>query len=194
MSLAHINPFQWLCKLEQLTKQNAQGLPATEIIQKTWSGIAFKSADCNMVAPLTDIREVLVCPQHLAKVPGTKPWVKGIANLRGQLLIVIDLQACLGKEALTLSNDSRLMIINHVDGMSGILVDEVFGIKHFLENSMEKCSDTLRKNLNNNNNNSFTPFITGEFNIESNWLIFDVQALSNSKVFLNTAFSSEKRS
>ncbi len=52
----------------------------------------FYVGDDRLIAPLNDIKEILNFPSAITKVPGTKPWMLGIANIRGTLLPVIDLQ------------------------------------------------------------------------------------------------------
>ena len=46
-----------------------------------------------------ETREVLTYPSQLTRVPGAKTWVKGLANVRGALLPVIDLRQFLGSGA-----------------------------------------------------------------------------------------------
>ena len=43
-----------------------------------------------------EAREVLGVPSPLTRVPGAKSWILGLANIRGQLLPIIDLRAFLG--------------------------------------------------------------------------------------------------
>lgn len=181
MALAQENPFQWLIALEQAARQHAVGLPRQEKVQKIWHGISFRLGRIKLVAPLTEIREVLHCPKTLARVPGAKNWVKGIANIRGLLLPVIDLQACLGGEPITLDSGSRLLIINQVGVSSGILVDEVMGIKHFLENTMNQGAPEIIDPW-------CKPFTRGNFIQDGEtWAVMDMLALSNSHAFLNAA-------
>lgn len=176
------NPFAWLQALDALAKQRARGLPRQEKSQKMWRGIAFYMDNNKLVAPITEIREVLVTPKTLAKVPGSKPWIKGIANVRGLLLPVVDLQACLGFTPLTLDNRSRMMILNQPGVSAGVLVEEVMGIKHFPEeNRLAQAKDVP---------SWYASFIRGAFlcaEADDTWAIFDMDALNQSRVFLDAA-------
>lgn len=129
--LAHENPFQWLGELQKLAKQQVSSLPQPEVVQETWRGIAFRLNQYKLLVNLKDINEILHCPKAISRVPGARPWIHGIANIRGQLLPVIDLKACLGGPNTVLKNSTRLLIMNHANIFSGVLVDEVLGIKHF---------------------------------------------------------------
>ncbi len=182
MPVAHENPFQWLQALEQQVKQHARGLPRQDTVKKTWRGIAFRMGQYRLVAALDEIQEVLICPVILAKVPGAKPWVRGIANVRGQLRPVVDLQACLGGNITLVENHTRLLIINQGGVSSGVLVDEVQGIKHFPEES--------RMSLDKANipPDMTAQFIRDTFQHEGHvWIVFDLLALSKSRLFLDAA-------
>ncbi len=179
---AHEAPFQWLQALEQYIKKHARGLPRQEAVREIWRGIAFRMGKVYLVAALSEVQEVLVCPPILAKVPGAKPWIRGIANVRGQLRPVVDLQACLGGGMTLVEGQTRLLIINQSGVSSGILVDEVLGIKHFPEEN--------RKKLNNSVDlpHMASQFARAVFQYEdSNWVVFDLLALSKSRLFLDAA-------
>lgn len=182
MSLAQETPFQWLVDLEQTARTHAKGLPRQEIVQQIWRGIAFRVGNAATVAALTDIREVLPSPKILAKVPGAKPWVSGIANIRGQLLPIIDLKACLIGESTSLEKKTRLLILNQSGVSAGILVDEVVGIKNFPQDTLEAnppYTDQVQW---------LKPFARGiyEEGVEK-WIIVDMTALGKSRAFLEAA-------
>jgi len=182
MSVVHEAPFQWLQTLEQNVKQHAQGLPRQEVIQKIWRGIAFRIGQTRLVTALNDIQEVLVCPTILAKVPGAKPWIRGIANVRGQLRPVVDLQACLGGNLTLIEGTTRLLIIHQAGVSSGVLVDEVLGIKHFPEETKIALDDSVKLS------NITSQFIRNAFQCDDDrWLAFDFLALSKSRLFLDAA-------
>jgi len=181
MANQHFNtPFQWLQHLEQQAKQKAKGLPRQEKVQHIWRGIAFRLADTLLVTPLHDIREILHCPMSLARVPGAKAWIKGLANIRGLLLPVIDLQACLTTKPLVIEHHTRLLIINQAGIHAGLLVDEVLGIKHFPEQIRDiesPCPQTW-----------LVPFARGLFHYEqATWTVFDMHALAENDIFLKAA-------
>jgi len=177
-----IDPFEWLQTVEQLAKNKALGLPSQQKLERHWRGIAFRVGNSYLVTPLNEIREVLHYPSVMAKVPGAKPWVQGIANIRGLLLPVIDLRACLDNKSSTINKHSRLLIIQQGDISSGILIDEVLGIKHFLANHHQNNTNWDKK--------WFASFARGEF-IEDNktWVVFDMQALSKNRFFLAAALT-----
>jgi twitching motility protein PilI len=182
MTPAYENPFLWLQTVEMLAKRQATGLPRGEqIVRKIWKGIAFRLDDVFLVAQLTEIREIITCPKILARVPGAKTWVRGIANIRGMLVPVADLQLCLsGKKSTRLDVRTRLMILNQAGVSSGVLVDEVLGIKHFPEDELDTRMSYGEQ--------WYTPFVSGSFtDEEQTWLVFNMFNLTKSRVFLEAA-------
>jgi twitching motility protein PilI len=116
------HPFDLLQSLEELSKNVAKGLPQQTETRTLWSGIAFRLGDIEMVAPLTQVNEILHFP-NLTLVPGTLPWIKGLANIRGTLLPIVDLQGYLGQPAIQLRQQSLIMVIHHGELNVGLLVD-----------------------------------------------------------------------
>jgi len=173
-------PFQWLQDLERRARQRACGLPRQEKVQQIWRGIAFRLGEILLVTSLSDIREVLHCPAVLARVPGAKSWIKGLTNIRGLLLPVIDLSGCLEGKPIMLGSLTRLLIINQAGFSAGLMVDEVLGIKHFPEQLRDTESPCRESWL--------APFAEGLFiNEENTWIVFDMHALVKSNLFLKAA-------
>jgi twitching motility protein PilI len=179
-SLLTQSPFQWLSDLERRAKQKARGLPRQEKIQQIWQGVGFRLGEAILVTPLTEVREVLSCPKALARIPGAKPWVKGLANIRGMLLPVIDLQGCLEGTPIVVETRSRMLLVNHASISAGLLVDEVLGIKYFPENVRDletPCKEVW-----------LAPFAQGSFIYEERvWRVFDILTLVESEKFLKVA-------
>lgn len=173
------NPFEILQDLEALSKKTARGLPQ-EVEQKAlWSGIAFRIGDTAMVAPLSQVDEILYYPR-LTLVPGTLPWVKGLANIRGTLLPVMDLQKYLGHAAIHLRQHSRIMVIHEGELVAGLLVDEVLGLRHF---EQEDQIDRVKKL-----DPAIRPYIKGAFQQgEQTWHIFDMSVLADDPQFYKVA-------
>jgi len=98
-----------------------------------WAGLAFKVAGIRVLAPMDEVSEILILPSRLTRVPGAKVWVKGLANIRGNLLPIIDLQAFLGGKPIVTNRRSRVLVINREDLTTGLLVGDVQGMRHFSE-------------------------------------------------------------
>ncbi len=175
-----LTPYQWLTTLDKRATQKPKGLPRQDKVLTLWRGLAYRLGDALLVTTLTDIREVLYCPSPMARVPGAKTWIKGIANLRGQLVPVIDVQACLQAKPLIPHKRNRLLIINQTGIHAGILVEEVIGLKHFPEHALDTDTPCKEQWL--------APFAKGFFKIEGKtWTVLDIHTLTQSDTFLKVA-------
>ena len=98
MSLAALSdrPFELLAELERRARVSLAGRQGVMDETNERVGVGFRLAGENFVTPREEVREVLPVPDNLTRVPGAKPWLKGIANVRGHLLPVVDLKAFLG--------------------------------------------------------------------------------------------------
>ena len=96
------DPVALLKQIEECCRACSVELPGNARTENEWSGIAFRIGGNNLVTPLGEVVEILDVPE-LTIVPLTQPWVCGLANLRGNLLPVIDLNGYLNGELARLT-------------------------------------------------------------------------------------------
>lgn len=124
-----------LTEMERRSRENAQRLPAEVQQQETWSGLTYMLAGVRVVSAMSEISEMLPHPEHITSVPRSKEWMLGLANLRGNLMPIIDLQLFLGGKPVVASKSSRVLVIN-LRGLScGLLVSNVLGMRHYDESN-----------------------------------------------------------
>ena len=126
-------PFELLQELERRSRAAIAGKGADELSAE-WVGVGFRIGQEQFVASREQVREVLMLPESMTRVPGAKRWLLGIANLRGHLLPLIDLKMMLGSGRTTLRRNTRVISINHREIPAGLVVDEVLGFRRFMEN------------------------------------------------------------
>lgn len=102
-----------------------------------WLGVAFTMGGEQLVAPLGDVAEVLALPE-LTPVPLSRPWMLGIANVRGRLLPITHLGQFLGlPNSATRQQQQKLLVIDQPKIFSGLLVEDVLGIQTFNQRQYE---------------------------------------------------------
>ena len=79
------------------------------------SGVAFRMGGETFLVAREETREVLGYPAVITRIPGAKSWVKGLANVRGQLLPMLDLRQFLGSGATAPRRNTRVVVVNHRD-------------------------------------------------------------------------------
>lgn len=60
---------------------------------------------------------------EITRVPYTEPSVKGVVNLRGIIVPIIDLRKKFGLGEVELTDEARMIIVHHDDNKIGMLVD-----------------------------------------------------------------------
>jgi twitching motility protein PilI len=127
------DPFALLLELERKAKDAISRGQGAEQDAEEWIGVAFRLASQRFVTARADVREVLPLPDQVTRVPGAKPWLRGIANLRGQLLTIVDLRAYLGAGSAHADRKARLLLIASREVPTAVIVDEVLGFRRFAD-------------------------------------------------------------
>ncbi|MFY0728286.1 chemotaxis protein CheW [Pseudomonas sp. NFX15] len=174
-----LTAFELLLHIDQRCRLLAADLPSQPVRHDSWSGIGFRLGEHWYVAPMSEVSEVLHEPRF-TQLPGVKPWVKGVANLRGRLLPVMDLCGFFGHELSPVRRQRRVLVVEHEEVFAGLLVDEVFGLQHFAQDSLEPVAVDLL-------HGPVAAFVTGQFQREQCWQVFSPFALAQSQGFMNVA-------
>ena len=177
-----LTAFERLLQIDKRCRLLAADFPSQPTRQDRWSGIGFRLGEAWYVAPMGEVSEVLHEPRF-TQLPGVKPWVRGVANLRGRLLPIMDLCGFLvgnetSHELSAVRKQRRVLVVEHNEVFAGLLVDEVFGLQHFDQDSLEPAV-TL--------SGPIAPFIKGRFQREQDWQVFSPFALAQSQSFMHVA-------
>ena len=98
-----------------------------------WQGVVFEIGGQRLVAPMGQVSEILTMPEYTS-LPLVKPWMLGIANIRGRLLPLTDLSRFLQVPSqLSQMAQRKVIVIDHDNMFSGLLVDKVLGIEQFTQ-------------------------------------------------------------
>ncbi len=168
-----------LAEIAQLSRQYAQGLPAQEEARAIWSGVGFTLNDRRYVVSMDEVSEILSVPRY-TQVPGVKSWVKGIANVRGRLMPVMDLLGFLNRPSALQLKRRRLLALERGELYSGLVVDEVLGMQHIPQ-------DTFTNTVPGEYAET-RPYLKGGFATEKGfWAVFSLYELARDPRFLNVA-------
>jgi len=102
--------------------------------------VVFRLGREQFAAPITRVREILR-PVRVSRMPRTAPFLRGLFNLRGQVLPLLDTKARLGMQASPGSgaapaqpegpardNKARVMVLEAQGENVGLMVDEVLEV------------------------------------------------------------------
>jgi purine-binding chemotaxis protein CheW len=77
-----------------------------------------------------DIHEIIKI-QNITELPNSKPYVKGVINLRGKIVPIISLRNRFGIEEAPFTKTTRIIVVNHAAEMVGMVVDKVNQVTTF---------------------------------------------------------------
>jgi purine-binding chemotaxis protein CheW len=134
----------------------------TESQQKAQQVIVFKLAGEEYGLPIGQIKEVVLTPP-ITRMPRTQSYVRGVANIRGNVIAMIDLEEKFalktGEPAATAG--SYTLVIESADMKMGILVSDV-------PNTLSISSDNIEQMFNTDQENAY---LTGIIKLEKRLII-----------------------
>lgn len=102
--------------------------------------LAFYLDNKNYGFPILKINEVIVLPE-ITPMPKTPAYMKGVINLRGQIIPIIDLRLALSMEEVEYDKQTCVIIvkvqIQHSEKMVGFIVDCVSEVFEILGSEIE---------------------------------------------------------
>ena len=174
------HPFDLLKEIERRSKAALAGAAGVDVDVAEWVGIGFRLGDEQFIVVRDRIREILMVPPFITRVPGAKSWIRGLANVRGHLLPIVDLKAFLGSGRNSGDREARVLVLQGFESPVGLVVDEVYGFRRFLESErMSKVPQTIIR---------CEHFLDGvyERGVET-WPVFNVDRLQDSAEFQSAA-------
>lgn len=173
------HPFELLQEMERRSRAAHAG-QGSGAAPSEWVGVGFRIGEEQFVASREHVREVLMLPDEMTRVPGAQRWMLGIANLRGQLLPLIDVKLLLGSGRTTLRRNTRVISVNHREVPAGLVVDEVLGFRRFNDSEYSsEAADTIVR---------CDRFLNGTYERgDESWPVFNLFDLVESNLFLQAA-------
>lgn len=173
------DPFELLLDLERRTLKGSTGLPALDLVEEEWIGIGFRVGSSKLIAAMSEVKEILDVPQF-THVPGVKSWIVGVANVRGSLLPILDMKTYLLGEDTQQREKSRIIVIDYKGFNTGLIVDEVYGMRHFRESDATEDVPDLHQGL--------TQYVEKAFmQDKEHWPVFDFNEMAQDERFAHAS-------
>jgi twitching motility protein PilI len=171
------DPFDQLLALDKRGLTRAQASLSDDDQSPVMEGrLALKLGRWHLMLSLSEVDEIINI-SRITPVPGVKPWLLGVANLRGTIISVVDLQMMLSKKShLAFTTNSRAVVFHVGEWRYGLMVDDVIGMRHFNSEHEKSLSDDIEPNLR--------PFVTRAFYGENRtWWVLSIDRLRYSPEF-----------
>jgi twitching motility protein PilI len=117
-------------KLRDFSTQLAERLKAATSAPNEPMRLAVRIGSRGYLLDMNAAAEIVSAPE-ITPVPWTRPWYRGLANVRGRLIGVIDLMHLAGQGALPTDQSQQLLVFGEsLRVNAGVLVTRAFGLRN----------------------------------------------------------------
>lgn len=174
-----IAAFAQLALYQSLSLAHVPGLPEEADVPGHWRGVGFGIGGKRFVAGFEEVVEVIRMPA-VTHVPGTQPWMLGVANVRGTLLPVVDLKQFLEGERTVVYEGQRVMVVRQGGGNVAVLIDQLYGQRTF--------NDSHKVVVPAGSGVRYAHFIKQVYRVgDSDWGVFSMATLTRTPEFRQAA-------
>ena len=126
------SPYEVIADYERRSLAHVAGLPEQLDAPGLWRGVGYRIGSHRLASGFDEVVEILPLPP-VTPVPGAQPWMLGVANIRGNLLPIVDLKQFLEGERTVLHEGQRVLIVRQAGGDVAVTIDELYGQRSFVE-------------------------------------------------------------
>ncbi len=173
------DPFELLLAYEAGARAHSARAAEQAEAPGLWRGIGYRVGRHWLISSIAEVNEILTLPP-MTSVPGTKPWLLGVANVRGNLAAIVDLKQFLEGDRTMVSDRSRVLLARQPGGLVGLLIDEVAGQRNLTDENkaLDEVEDDPR----------YQPFVRARFAVDGRtWGVFSMAALTRLPEFRQAA-------
>ena len=173
------SPFLVLADYEQRSLVHVAGLPEQLDAPGLWRGVAYRVGSHRLASGFDEVIEILSLPP-VTQVPGSQPWMLGVANVRGTLLPVVDLKQFLEGERTVLHESQRVLVVRQAGGDVAVTIDEMYGQRSFVEAQLIEAEGVA--------DGRYAHFVDRAYRInDQDWGVFSLERLARTPEFRQAA-------
>ncbi len=94
---------------------------------------------------ITEIKEIIDYPKNILQLPGLPPYCKGMVNLRGEMVTIVDAREMYSCEKKAEGSPGKVLVFKKETLHFGLIVDSVEAIVSFSDDEKIKIPDMLYK-------------------------------------------------
>lgn len=173
------SPFLVLADYEQRSLAHVAGLPEQLDAPGLWRGVAYRVGSHRLASGFDEVVEIMPLPL-VSHVPGSLPWMLGVANVRGTLLPVVDLKQFLEGERTVIHESQRVLVVRQPGGDVAVTIDELYGQRSFVDGQGIDTASVSE--------GRYAYFIDRAYRInEQDWGVFSLERLARTPEFRQAA-------
>lgn len=179
MVMSANHPLAQLLAYDRRGRAHVVSLSGETDQREYWRAIAFEVGGTCLLMDEHDVVELLPVPQ-ITVAPGTKRWVAGIANVRGQLLLLVDFSDFLFGKPIQLDRYARVLVMSVGDVQSGLVVNRVMGIQQLpVAERRAVSADELQGNLKT--------VVSASYELDDRFYVLNTRSLLDDSGFMRAS-------
>ena len=183
--------FDALLEYEARSLAHIAGLPEQLQAAGQWRGIAYRVGQRRLVSDYEAVAEILTVPQ-ITPVPGAQPWMLGVANVRGNLLPVVDFRQFLeGARSVLHEGHQKVIVLRQPGGDVAVTIDELYGQRVFLDEQAldaDGADEAVRERAGQLAEGRYGGFVERVYRLQDElWGVFSFQRLVRTPEFRQAA-------
>ena len=128
------------------------------VLEDTLRVLAFSLNKENYCIDVTQAKEVFT-PGLVTRVPNSAGFIKGVTNLHGLIVPLVDIRPFLGLAQSEITKESKVIGAEIKGGLVGIVVDKIFEARQIAKSAVQPPLATLKGEI--------LDFTLGQIQVES---------------------------
>ncbi len=172
-----LTPFEYLMAVDRKCVEIQGGLIQQETDASFSHGLAFKLGSHQYIIPIAEVHEVITITNY-SDVPRSPNWLRGIANIRGNLITLLDMsQFIFGTVSKDEMRQNRALLVKNDSNFYGLIIESIIGMKSF---NIEEGTDQVPETFNP----EFVDHISAFYSLGDEWFAeLSIQSLLQDEKF-----------
>ena len=104
--------------------------------------VIFQLAGEEFGVEIMQVQEIIRMPE-ITRIPQSPEYVEGVINLRGKIIVVINLDTRFNLNSKELDDDSRIIIVEVGESVVGMVVDSVSEVLRLATSNVEPAPEII---------------------------------------------------
>jgi purine-binding chemotaxis protein CheW len=109
--------------------------------------VVFKLGEEEFGVNISEVREIIRM-EEITKIPNTSAYIKGVINLRGGIIVVIDLALKIGLQSKPIDNNTRIIVIEVDESTVGMIVDSATEVIRLTADQVQPAPQMITQKIN----------------------------------------------
>jgi len=111
--------------------------------------VVFKVADEEFGVNINEVKEIIRW-EEVTRIPNAASYIKGVINLRGNIIVVNDLAMKLGLPSKDVDDDTRILVVEVGDNTVGMVVDSATEVLRLSGEKIRAAPSMVTSNIDTN--------------------------------------------